>query len=58
MGRRKAIRRKRSRLAPKQQKRWTLIFDSKEAAVNLYSIFLAFHQLGVEVLLIEKEHGI
>ena len=44
MGRKKVIRRKRSRSAPKQQNRWTLIFDSKEAAVNLYSILLAFHQ--------------
>ncbi len=44
MRRRKAIRRKQSKLAPKQQNRWTLIFDSKEAAVNLYSILLAFHQ--------------
>ena len=46
MGRREAIRRKRSRLAPRQQNRWTLIIDSKEAAVNLYSILLAFHQSG------------
>ena len=29
---------------PLQQKRWVLVIDSKEAAVNLYSILLAFCQ--------------
>ena len=46
MGQRKARRRKRSRPVPTRHKRWVLVIDSKEAAVNLYSILSAFHQSG------------
>jgi hypothetical protein len=55
MGRRKATKHKRSRLAPKQRNRWTLIIDSKEAAVNLYSILLAFRQSEGKGLIDRKE---
>ncbi|MCP4599554.1 MAG: hypothetical protein GY847_03275 [Proteobacteria bacterium] len=54
MGRRKTTKRKRSILAPRQQNRWTLNVDSKEAAVNLYSILLAFRQSESEGLIDRK----
>ena len=44
MSRRKAIRRKRSKLGRTRHLRWVLTVDTEEAAVNLYSILLAFHQ--------------
>ena len=44
MSRRKRNGHKQPRLVPTQQKRWVLVIDSKEAAVNLYSILLAFRQ--------------
>lgn len=50
MGREKAVRRKRSKLIPEQQNRWTLVLDSREAAVNLYSILLAFYHSRSEGL--------
>jgi hypothetical protein len=46
MSRNKKVRRRRSEPAAMRQKRWVLRIDSKEAAVNLYSILLASYQSG------------
>lgn len=49
MSRKKGKRQKRKqgrRARPIQKKRWTLTIDSKEAAVNFYSILLAFQMSG------------
>jgi hypothetical protein len=46
MSRKKKVKHRRSKPASMRQKRWELSIDSKEAAVNLYSILLAFRQSG------------
>jgi ribosomal protein L5 len=46
MSRKKKVRHRRSKPASVRQKRWVLNIDSQEAAVNLYSILVAFHQSG------------
>ena len=46
MGRRSIAKHKGSRPVSTRRERWVLVVDSKEAAVNLYSILLAFQRSG------------